>query len=385
MEQNNLSDLGRQIGDAVQRAVQSGDFTRLKNTVSRTMHTVIHETIGHNTGGPAARGVPPQQPPRAPVNPAPQPAPPVRYPPAAPKKAYSRNVGLAMKIFGVLGLLFFGGGTLSAGLSMLAGNQIASQAVMLGFMLPPTAFFGFLTVRGFQKSGRAGRHRLYCAMLEEKGFCEVKALAGAARKSPAFVAKELRTLLLQGKLPGARMNEEQTYLFGGEEVYRQYLAVQEKMKQVEPSGQEDTGALSAVLSFGHDCIRQIREANDALPGEAISQKLDRLEEITAKIFAYVGQRPEKLPQIRGFMDYYLPTTLKLVNSYRELEAQDLALPNVIRARAEIEEILDTIHTAFLTLFDGLYQDEALDISSDIAAMKTLLAQEGLMGSDFQRD
>ena len=83
------------------------------------------------------------------------------------------------------------------------------------------------------------------------------------------------------------------------------------------------------------------------------------------------------------MSYYLPTTLKLVNAYREFDAQPVQGENILSAKREIEETLDTINLAFENLFDGLFEDDAIDISTDISVLETMLRQEGLTGSDFK--
>ncbi len=88
--------------------------------------------------------------------------------------------------------------------------------------------------------------------------------------------------------------------------------------------------------------------------------------------------PEKLPDIRKFMNYYLPTTLKLVQTYHEFSEQPVQGENIIMARKEIEEMLDSINQAFEKMFDKLFEDDALDISTDISVLSTMLAQEGLL-------
>ena len=83
-----------------------------------------------------------------------------------------------------------------------------------------------------------------------------------------------------------------------------------------------------------------------------------------------------------FMEYYLPTTLKLVKAYREFDGQALEGENISSGKQEIEKTLDTINKAFLNLFDNLFADTAMDISTDISVLRTMLAQEGLTDSDF---
>ena len=114
----------------------------------------------------------------------------------------------------------------------------------------------------------------------------------------------------------------------------------------------------------------------------MSEKLYRLEDVVRRIFGQVKEHPEQLPELRRFLDYYMPTTLKLVETYEELDGQPSEGENIRKAKAEIEKTLDTINQAFENLFDSLFAHTAVDISSDISVLKTLLKQEGLTGSDF---
>ena len=117
----------------------------------------------------------------------------------------------------------------------------------------------------------------------------------------------------------------------------------------------------------------------------ISEKLDRLENVTARIFECVRKHPEKLPDIRRFIRYYMPTTLKLVKSYEEFETQPVQGENITKAKEEIEQALDTVNRAFENLLDTLFADDALDVSADISTLETMLKQEGLTGSDFAKE
>ena len=144
------------------------------------------------------------------------------------------------------------------------------------------------------------------------------------------------------------------------------------------------GDLEAAIAEGRDYIWQIREANRAIPEPEISEELDRLGEISSKIFSHVESHPEKLPEIRRFMQYYLPTTLKLVKAYREFNEQPVQGENISNTKLEICRALHTINRAFENLLDSLFQNEALDISTDISALKTMLAQEGLTEDQFHK-
>lgn len=92
-----------------------------------------------------------------------------------------------------------------------------------------------------------------------------------------------------------------------------------------------------------------------------------------------------MPETRKFIEYYMPTTLKLVNAYKEFDAQPIQGDNIIKSKKEIESTLDTINEAFVNLFDSLFEDVAMDISTDISVLQTMLAQEGLTGRDFDKE
>ena len=83
------------------------------------------------------------------------------------------------------------------------------------------------------------------------------------------------------------------------------------------------------------------------------------------------------------MDYYLPTTMKLLEAYEELDAQPVQGENIRNTKQEILDILDTVNTAFASLLDSLFQNDAIDISADISVLKTMLAQEGLTNQEFE--
>ena len=127
-------------------------------------------------------------------------------------------------------------------------------------------------------------------------------------------------------------------------------------------------------------LNQLRALNDAIPGEEMSDKISRLEAVSAKIFAQAKQNPDKLPQMRKFMDYYLPTALKLLKTYAELDAQGVEGENIRESKQRIEQVMDTLVTAFEAQLDRLFEDDALDVSTDIDVMENMLRADGLTGN-----
>ena len=128
--------------------------------------------------------------------------------------------------------------------------------------------------------------------------------------------------------------------------------------------------------------RQLRQANDAIPDPVMTAKISRLEELSARIFALAKKDPDKKAQLQKFMDYYLPTALKLLNTYAQLSAQDVQGENITDARQSIEHSMDLLITAFENQLDKLFQSDALDVSADVAALEGMLNLDGLTGPDF---
>ena len=128
----------------------------------------------------------------------------------------------------------------------------------------------------------------------------------------------------------------------------------------------------------------MRRLNDNIADEKISAQIDHLEEVTGKIIDQVVAQPKKLPQIRRFLDYYLPTTLKILNAYDRMDAVGISGSNIDSTKGKVEKMMDTIVQAYDKQLDALFGEEALDISTDITVMENLLAREGLGGMNINQ-
>ena len=147
-------------------------------------------------------------------------------------------------------------------------------------------------------------------------------------------------------------------------------------KKTESTGNPEVDALIAERD---KALSEMRRLNESIRGETISAQIDHLEDMTRKITSHVAEHPEKLPQIRKFMNYYLPTTIKLLNAYDRMDDAGVTGANIDGTKSKIEDMMETIVTAFDKQMDALFADEALDIATDITVMENLLAQEGLGG------
>ena len=392
MYRNNLGD---QIRDIVQDAMDSSNFRDLNRQIQHTVNGALDEV---------RKTVGPYQPPRrergaftgevqnryTPKNTNLKRA--KEYPNTYRNKEVGAMSGLLFTIFGAIGLGLFG---LGAFICYLVGffinffQVLGPVAAGLGTLALGS---GIMLLAGRVIRSRVKRYRMYLQLLDGRTYFSIPEVAAYLGKKEKEIGKDLRKMIQIGMFPQGHIDAKNTCFMLDHHTYEQYKIAMQKYedqqkdknekKEEETEKAEKNTELHKAIQVGKDYISQIRAANDEIPGEEISRKLDRLEEVTSKIFVSVEAHPEQLQEIRKFMEYYLPTTLKLVDAYREFDHQLLQGENVTSAKKEIEATLDTINIAFEKLLDGLYFDKTMEVSSEISVLQTLLAQEGLTKKDF---
>lgn len=161
--------------------------------------------------------------------------------------------------------------------------------------------------------------------------------------------------------------------------------VPEAEKTEEKPKEESTGNadLDKMLKDGRLAIAEMKRLDESIEDAAVSADIVRLQQVSEKIFARVKEEPAKLPQIRRFMDYYLPTTLKLLNAYDRASSAGISGENVDATKAKVSGMMKTIVTAFEKQLDALYGTEALDISTDITVLENMMAREGLTDQELK--
>lgn len=165
------------------------------------------------------------------------------------------------------------------------------------------------------------------------------------------------------------------------------IGAEEAPKAEEKPKEETTGnaELDKMLKDGRMAIAEMKRLDDNIADPGISADIVRLEQVSAKIFEEVKRDPKKLPKIRRFMDYYLPTTLKLLNSYDRMSAAGVSGENIDTTLAKVEGMMRTIVAAFEKQLDSLYGADALDISTDITVLETMMAREGLTEQEMKAE
>ena len=307
-----------------------------------------------------------------------------------------RALGILFTTLGIALVGMFGVTAATLGIAGIFIDAVANkmQRGMFVFIAAIVAS-GALGIYGNTLRKKVNRFRSYVRTLNGKTYVRIEELAKGVRKSPKFVKRDLKKMIKNRMFLEGHLDEEGNYLITSDESYEQYMQtkkaseIQEKeMQEKEQAEQKLRGTLSEevqeVIKEGEAYLEEIRSCNEALPGVEISNKMYHLENVILRIFKRVEQHPELISDLHKFMDYYLPTTVKLLKAYEELDKQPVEGENIKTAKQEIENTLDTINEAFENLLDSFFRNTAWDVSTDISVLKTMLAQEGLTGNkDFE--
>ena len=262
-----------------------------------------------------------------------------------------------------------------------------SMAVFFGLGAAASALFA----RAQKKAADLiDRYAKYKGIMSKKLYEDTKAIADQMDLPVETVIKELKQLTLERKFKQGHFDLDEKTFIASDEIYQQYLDTQiratELRKQQEETEKENgklPSEVRAVIERGSEYIEQIRLARVEIEDPAIRKKIAGIERTSSSIYEELRERGRLTDNLMTFTDYYLPTTAKLVAAYEEMEEQTVQGENVLAARAEIEGSLDTINEAFEKLLDSFYKEKAMDVSSDISVMKTLMKQEGLTPDDLE--
>ena len=397
---NNYQDwdaIGRSIQQIVDQAVNSQDYRKLNQTITQTVNHAIDvggEAVRRAVDS-ASRAAEDATRTRQRAQSRQRPGV-IEQPQTLPALYGSTDGKMAVGIVKIIG------GSLLSFFGFLGCLSSALFAVISGTSIHP-AVFGllglgigiWLIVSGVRGVDRIGRFKRYCRLLGNSTHCALDKLARSVGKNVKFVRRELLKMIDDGLFLEGHLDKEETCLITSNETYRQYeqsrLALEARQQQEQAAQAQREAERAAadprvqeVLDRGNAFIAEIRRCNDAIPGEEISGKISRMELIVQRIFHRAQAHPEIVPDLKKLMDYYLPMTVKLLNAYAEMDAQPVQGDTIMASKREIEATLDTLNLAFEKLLDDLFEDTAMDVSSDISVLHTLLAQEGLTDDDFAK-
>lgn len=283
---------------------------------------------------------------------------------------YSAKGANTMKIVGLV-LLFAGLVSMVQGVGAAAGVLSWSLLAELFPTMGLAAGGLGLVIGSASMTRRARRFGKYLACAHGQDAVSLKKLADTAEVPQRKVERDLEIMIEKGLWgKNAYVDLSSDMLFRSPEAAEAYFAPRQAAQEPAPAEQGYSGIL-----------REIRRANDRIADPVLSQKIDRLEEVAGKIFRIIEKEPAKKGKAGTFLNYYLPTTQKLLNSYAEFEEAGVSGENLNQAKAKIQSTMDSIVAGFERQLDELYRADAMDIDSDIRVMETMLRRDSATVAD----
>lgn len=385
MANNEWDNWGRSIQELIDKAVNSQDYQELSRNIGKTIDKAF--SASSEAVRRAANSAPKNSAyhynyttPKVTVEPKKETLPALYGNPNG-----ETTKGILQTVFGGILALAALGLVIPFGVLSIVG----SAGFVVGFLAGGAALVGStaLLCSGIGTLAKVSRFKVYLKALGTKTSITLERLSRSVGKNERFVRKELQKMIKQGLFLEGHLDNEQKNLITSDETFREFERSrleleQRKRSQAVQAAKSPDPKIQEVLDKGNAYVKEIRRCNDEIPGEEISAKIDRMEAIVRKIFERAEAHPEVIPDMKKLMDYYLPMTVKLLNAYADMDRQPVQGETIRKSKQEIDATLDTLNAAFEKLLDELFQDAAIDVSSDISVLNTLLAQEGLTGSDF---
>jgi len=291
------------------------------------------------------------------------------------EKKTGKFISVVMLLISIPMLIFSATGIARA-VQSIVGNGVSSwYELIMGLFF----FIGGLLMIFTRNIGvrRIARFKKYYSYAIEHDIVPIADLALVTGQSAKAVARDLQAMINNRYFgPKAYIDNELDSLVlspaAAKEARRAARGAAKPAAEASQSAEKPENQYMAI-------ILELRDLNDTIADIEISDRIDRIEELTAKIFRIVEENPEKLPEIRRFMNYYLPTTLKLLYSYATLEKQGIKGENITAAKENISRILETLATGYEQQLDQLFKSDAIDIAADINVLENMMQQDGLTG------
>lgn len=290
------------------------------------------------------------------------------------KKKPRLNFGKPMFISGLtigsIGLLLF-----ADNVSWISG--FGSFMRHCSFPLGLLSVGAYLTIYGLRRIRQSKRLQEYARLLPSNGkFYSIHELAERTGRPYRQVLADLQRMVELGVWARAWIDRK-----NGKLMFTAYEPTQQAEQSNEPQPKPE--AVPKEDKQAEQVLSRIRSANDQIADEAISLKIDRIQLLTREIFAYLANHPEREGELRTFMDYYLPQTLKILETYAHLESQGVETDNIRKAKSEISSVLDQLTQSYELQLDKLFDTDVLDISADIEVMKQMLRSDGLAVDEME--
>lgn len=412
--------MSNDLNDVIQKAIDSGNYNNLKRDVTDTFENTVKSIFNMGTGRA-------ENPPvkvnlggkngkkTVTINPSGNSvkvdkfyADRVRKPNASGKEVGKTGIDLSNLSFDekyISGVrLWFGGftrvflGALGPIMLMFSTDMFINRDMgnaLFGLIagLPLTYLLG----KGISMFHNRRKFKIYRRVLSLSGtkdYASIEDLAQATRESKKKTLKRVKMMIDKNWFKEGYLDRFENTLMTSNESYKLYKTSEQGFeerqkveKEKEEKRKEDKAGLPKevreMLETGSAYIKEMQELNDRIPGKEVSDKISKIEGLTARILSRVESHPESVAETKQLMKYYLPMMIKLLHAYADMDEQPKAGQNIEKSKREIEGVLDELNLAFEKLLDDLYKDTAWDVASDISVLNAMLKRGGLKESDFK--
>ena len=275
-----------------------------------------------------------------------------------------------------------GGGILMTGTDYVMNTAYNALGIVGSVLGLATAGFGWMTACGsaWVKAGKQlGQFADLADTTDYHKGLSVRMLADLVHQNRKKMLKKLQKYIRKGWLNGW-LDEKDEKLYLTAEDYRAAQEARKAAEQAprpEPQPEEAESTVPLNLEVARSFAQVLKKEKALMQDERAVEELDHMQKTTQAICDWLEAHPESLPKARRFAEYYIPTTLKLLHTYNDVQGQQGE--NAEAIRRDIAGILHTLNQAYDNLYDKLLSDVALDVSSEIAALQGMLANDGLTG------
>ena len=301
-----------------------------------------------------------------------------------------RGGGIALLAVGITFMTMFGLGAIGCfiGMQMFYETWLYNATGVSGVLLAlAAAGFGWMTACGasWMEAGKwMNQFAEIADGMDYKKGLPMEMLASLTHQKKAKALKRLRKYIQKGWL-SAWLDEKTETLYLTAEDYRaaqNAAAAPKAAPQPEPAAQPEPAEKAPLnLETARRFAAVLAQEQQLMQDEQARDELEHMQKTTTAICDWLEAHPESLPKARRFAEYYIPTTLKLLHTYNDVQGQQG--DNAENIRRDIAGILHTLNQAYDNLYDNLLSDVAMDVSSEIAALQGMLANDGLTGREFK--
>lgn len=294
-------------------------------------------------------------------------------------------------------LLLFGLIILALSLGYLMVNYFIYRntfILLYLFFLVPIIFSIYLIIVGYRLKKRANTYLDFREILQRNPYISVQDLSYKVQMSPSKTLKYINTFLGEHLFPKGELVKNDQFLVLSPRALKllnenlDEVKRQKQQKEKYEAIRDNYPKLYAVVEEINDTlsfINNISAQNKGIKSNSLKSQLETMNYLLLKIRNYIISHPEEIPDVRSYLNYFLPTVKKLLKTYSDLEKETLVTKNIVESKQEIESVIDSINEAFENMYNDFYTGTALDVYSDVSVLKTVIHQEGLVDSEFTQE